>query len=624
MANLDSPPSWELDTEYTSFDCLEWRSDVELVESSILKLQELSKRASDFIYTPVALTASEQQMLIQILRESHVVYEAASDRNSNCLTYANCLAATDVTNDEANRISNQRQKCGSDLWLAYQAQALYLMRATPELFAEYIDDPRLSGSRFYWEQRRLHEGPFLLSEAEESLLTGLSLPGFSDWSSLYDKISGTMRVEIVQADGATQTVGLAEAQALIKQADANTRRLAWEGIQKAWTLHREPAAAVLNALSGWRLELVKRRSVVAPAGAGSVRQWDFLSEPLARARVERETLEAMVEAVRLNLAPLRRILGLMSRLHGRTKMDPWDLLAPCPTAAPVTENFAQGFQKVVGAFSSVAPEFGQFATMMLDRGWIESRVLPNKRGGAYCTRFAKSGHPRVFQTFMGSYADVSTLAHELGHAYHGWIMRDLPRLERNYPMPLAETASIFAEAALADHVLAKAELSTERLAILYAEMESAVGLLLNIMARFEFERSLYQRRQTGILSAQDLSQLMDSAWTHWYGEALSQNDKMFWASKLHFHLSRVSFYNFPYTFGYLFSLSLYSRRFEAGEGFFNHYKGLLRDTGRMTAEQLVDKHLGEDIRTTEFWQKSLTTVHHKAQLFEELVNKICP
>jgi len=559
-------------------------------------------------------SAEEQSLLIELLVKSYHGFDHARVLLQNCSVYASCLSSTDMKNEAAHKLLYQTQALTVELNQACQAQTLFMTRAPDFIFEAYIQEPTVTASRFVWEQRRKQERDLSLTEAEESLLSSLSVPGMMAWGKLYDKICGTMRVDLKVPGAKSEIIGLAQAQSLTKQGETERRRAAWDGIQEAWSVHEESAAAILNSLTGWRLEVVKRRS--------GVRKIDYLHEPLSRARIERRTLEAMYEAVLKNVEPMRATLRAMAGLHGKKQMDPWDLLAPSPVNSSGSRDFDSGLKCIVDSFSSVAPEFGDFVTMMRDRRWIEARVLPNKGGGAYCTRFPKSQTPRVFQTYMGSIMDVSTLAHELGHAFHGWVMRDLPNSQQAYPMTLAETASIFAETVLSDHLFESTQNREEKIDVAYAQAENAVSLLLNISARFDFEKSLNERRMLGVLSPEDLREMNDQAWTKWYGDSLSRNDKMFWASKMHFHMARLSFYNFPYTFGYLFALSIYARREEFGPDFMSRYVEILRDTGRMTAEDLIRKHLGEDIRTVEFWQKSLDVVRDKVDVFQALVSAV--
>jgi oligoendopeptidase F len=274
--------------------------------------------------------------------------------------------------------------------------------------------------------------------------------------------------------------------------------------------------------------------------------------------------------------------------------------------------------QIKNSFAKVSSELSDFVQMMEDKKWIEARVLPNKMTGAYCTGFAKSKTPRVYMTYMGSRKDISTLAHELGHAYHSWVMRDLPLAEQDYPMTLAETASIFAETVLNDTLLDAARTKEEKIEFAWSAVSNALSLLLNIPARYVFEKSFYEKRQERSLNVEEFKGLMDKAWTDCYGDLLSENDKMFWAHKLHFAITGVSFYNFPYSFGYLFSLSIYARKEKYGAEFMDKYKALLLDTGRMSAEDLIQKHLGEDITEPKFWQKPIDTVIQQLEQFKQL------
>ncbi|HAS62158.1 MAG TPA: oligoendopeptidase F, partial [Vibrio sp.] len=240
--------------------------------------------------------------------------------------------------------------------------------------------------------------------------------------------------------------------------------------------------------------------------------------------------------------------------------------------------------------------------------------------GAYCTKFAATRSPLVFMTWGGSRSDLMTLAHELGHAFHNWVMRDMPLCQTRYPMTLAETASIFAENIVRDYLLSKAETREEQIEMLWEELSSAYALMINIPVRYEFEKRFYEQRQEGELSAEQLCQLMSDTWKEWYGDSMSEADSYFWASKLHFSISEVSFYNYPYLFGYLFSKGVYAQRESKGEQFYTDYVELLRDTGSMMAEDVVERHLGMDLTQTDFWQQSIDMLNEKLTQFEALLS----
>lgn len=218
-----------------------------------------------------------------------------------------------------------------------------------------------------------------------------------------------------------------------------------------------------------------------------------------------------------------------------------------------------------------------------------------------------------------------TLAHELGHAFHSWQMRDMPRPQVSYPMNLAETASIFFETVVGSKLLEQAESAEERFNILWGEAESAQAFLLNIPARYRFEEAFNVKRKNGSLSVNEIDEMMVAAWERYYGDALSSKKRVgvFSQSKLHFYLTGISFYNWPYSFGYLFALGVYAK-YENGnrDVFAKMYRELLRDTGRMDAENVVEKHLGGRIDEKRFWDDAISVAEHKVMLLEKVAAEI--
>ena len=265
---------------------------------------------------------------------------------------------------------------------------------------------------------------------------------------------------------------------------------------------------------------------------------------------------------------------------------------------------------------------GEFVRMMAEKRWIEGTVGERKRPGAYCTGFAKSRTPRVYMTYTGGASDVITLAHELGHAYHSWVMRDLPDCQRRYGMSLAETASTFGESIVRGALLERAATPAEEIAIVWEEASALVAFILNIPARFDFEKTLYEARAERPLRPAELNEMMSASWGKWYGDTLAEPDPLFWASKLHFYISGLSFYNFPYLFGYLFSLGVHARRDSFGAEFFPRYEALLLDTGRMTAEDLAARHLEVDLTRPDFWRGTVAALGSRIDRFEELVDQV--
>jgi len=413
-----------------------------------------------------------------------------------------------------------------------------------------------------------------------------------------------------------QRMGLAQAAGLMQKPDDTLRRNAWSAINSAWTEHEEACAAAINAIAGWRLELCSKRSGEKPV--------HFLDAPVHMNRITRPTLDSLLAAAEQFRPLAQRAAKLQAVCYGKDALGPWDNRAPAPVLdaaddAPIP--FDTAIEIIADAYGQVDPSLGDFVHMMVDQGWIEGTVGGSKRPGAYCTSFRKFRTPRVYITYSGGASDVITLAHELGHAYHGWVMRELPDSQLSYGMSLAETASTFGETLVRDAMLQRADSLQTRLNVIWEDMAALVAFVLNIPTRFEFERRFYEARAERPLQPQELKALMSEAWEHWYGEAISEPDPMFWASKLHFYISELSFYNFPYLFGYLFSLGVYGSRERLGGEFFARYQALLKDTGRMPAEELAQAHLDADLTKPEFWCETLEKLEPRVDEFEAVVQE---
>ena len=608
-------PAWNNSTEYPSISSNEFVHDLAQLDQLIKQIASMGPSLKALIAKADADPAGDHDHLISELQAHSELENQANTLLSSLFTFVRCEKDIDGTNADAIRMNGLLAEKRAHFMTAITPARLYLDRAPETLVTRYLLHEHTASEEFSLRQSRALNDT-ALSEEEQTLLEQLRTHGFDSWSNLYSQLASSLRLSVAGVNGGpAEEMGLAQAAGLIRHPSEPQRKAAWTAIQTAWRANEIPCAAILNGLAGWRLTTYRRRS--------HTRRVDYLDFPIHQARIKEETLEAMMSAVS-EARPLgQRAMRAIARGLGKRQLDPWDLLAPAPvhmTGSPA-RTFKEGLGIIRDAFAKVDPNLADFVNTMEKNRWIEGRVLPSKQQGAYCTRFAKSHTPRVFQTYMGSISDIRTLAHELGHAYHAWVMRDLPSVLHRYPMTLAETASIFAETAFAEH-LGKSGDKRSELEIAWQDAESAAGFLLNIPARFDFERSFYDRRQTAaVVGPQELGELTDTAWRHWYGDTLSETDRQYWMTKLHFSMSSVSFYNYPYTFGYLFSLSIFAMKDLLRAGFMPMYMGLLRDTGRMTAEALAQRHLNEDITKPEFWKRSLVVVEKQVARFEALLPK---
>lgn len=594
-------PKWNLTVAYRDLNDEKIQQDIELVKKSIQLLEGFA----------------QDRQQVSTIQNAIQTKEAASTLLATMNTVATCYASTNATNSQAKTMIGRLAQLASELEQAFTPYSDTLAHANSE-FVEHVlhhPDPAVAGQGFQISLLQ-REAKTQLSVTEEQLLTAMQVDGRDAWGRLYDNITGSLQVELETKEG-SEILGFSQAASLLYGGEFAKQEAAWKGIQVGMTKHKDSFAAILNALAGWRHNEAKKRAYQSEV--------HFLDDSLKANRIERATLDAMMTA-----AEKRKDVGqlagrLMASVHGLDAMTPWNHLASMPTlgdAAAQSYSFDEAIDVIKDAFASVNGEMAEFVQLMVDNGWIDAEPSDNRRLGAYCTKLSATRTPLVFMTWGGSRSDLLTLAHELGHAFHNWVMRDLPLCQTRYPMTLAETASIFAENVVRDHLLANAKTAEEQLEMLWEELSSAYALTINIPVRYEFEKRFYEQRLDGELDAEQLCELMSATWEKWYGDSMTGSDPYFWASKLHFSISEISFYNYPYLFGYLFSQAVYAQRDEKGNAFFDDYISLLRDTGSMLAECVVERHLGQDLANEAFWLQGIGKIEEKVRLFERLLLEV--
>ncbi|MEZ8086736.1 M3 family oligoendopeptidase [Vibrio sp. 1S139] len=593
-------PSWDLSIAYSDLNDAKIEQDIELIQQCIELLN----------------LHVEKRHIILAMQNAIQTSEAAGTLLSTINTFATCHASVDATHTEAKALLGRVAKLNSEMSQAFSPYEDTLIHAEPEFIDAVLEHESadVAGQRFAIESSRKLASS-RLSVAEEQLLAAMKVDGRDGWGRLYDNLTGSLKLSL-KLDGEEEALGFSQAASLLYGSEFDKQEPAWRAVQGAMKTHQESFASILNALAGWRLTENKKRSKISDV--------HFLDPSLHGSRIVPETLDTMMSVAKANRAVGQKAGLLMARVHGLDEMKPWNHLAAMPPLGDAESKvypFDEAIDVIKTAFAEVNPEMADFVALMVDNGWIDAAPAANKRLGAYCTKFAATRTPLVFMTWSGSRSDLMTLAHELGHAFHNWVMKDMPLCQTRYPMTLAETASIFAENIVRDHLLKQAQTRNEKLEMLWEELSSSLALMVNIPVRFEFEKAFYEQREKGELTAQQLCDLMETTWKEWYGDAMTEADPYFWASKLHFSISQVSFYNYPYLFGYLFSKGVYAQRDAKGEQFYGDYVSLLRDTGSMMAEEVVQKHLGMDLTQADFWQQSIDMVKVQIDEFERLLDQ---
>ena len=445
----------------------------------------------------------------------------------------------------------------------------------------------------------------LLPEAIEESVLRMQLTGGEAFSQLQEKLEATLTVAY-----RGEEIPLSAARALAYDADASVRRDAYRAELAAYRKVELPMSACLNSIKAEGQTLARLK------GYDGV-----LAMTLAESRVDRQTLDAMLGAIREALPELRRYFKAKARLLGHASGLPfYDLFAPVGSSAR-TYTIEQARDLLLAVFGRFCPDMGDMMKTAFDEGWIDVYPRAGKCGGAFCSGCQSLNISRILTNFAGSLSDVSTLAHELGHAFNDLMLHAMPRMMIDVPMPLAETASTFNETLLAAELRANAA-PQEELLLLDAELMETTQTIVDIYSRYLFEQNVVAAQDDHAPSAAELKQLMLDAQQDAYGDGLDPTLRhpYMWACKSHYYSTGTHFYNFPYAFGCLFARGLYARYRQEGDAFVPVYCDLLARFGGDTVAG-VAASVGIDVRTPEFWRGALESVITDVKRFEALASR---
>ena len=522
--------------------------------------------------------------------------------------YVHGLVTTDSYDTAARRMQSalepldvrmERQEVRFRGWIGRVAE-------DPARLEAALAAPGVAAEHAFFLRETAEQSRYLMPEAEEALAAELSMSGARAWERLRGVVTSQLQAPFAR-DGHEETLPITVIQGYRTHPDAAVRRQAYEVEQKAWESVQEPLAACLNGIKGTVITLFRRRG-----------RQDALHESLDQARIDRETLEAMLGAMRAAFPTFRRYWRAKAERLGHEALPWWDLFAPVGSAER-RYAFSEARDMIVAELGAFHPRLGRFVEHAFRARWIDAEPRAGKRGGAFCMRVPGPKESRVLCNYDGSLDEVLTLAHELGHAYHNECLREKTPLQRLTPMTLAETASIFNQTIMTDAVLARAEDPQEELAILEAFLTDAGQVVVDITSRYLFEGEVFDRRAEAELSAQDLCEIMLRAQRDTYGDGLDERylNPYMWAWKPHYYSSGLSFYNYPYAFGLLFGLGLYARYREEGQPFLADYDRLLASTGEARAAELAAR-FGIDLRSPAFWESSLDVVARRVERYVAL------
>jgi pepF/M3 family oligoendopeptidase len=444
----------------------------------------------------------------------------------------------------------------------------------------------------------------LMSPAEESLAAELNVSAGSAWSRLYNNVASQLLVPIA-IDGQPPELPISALRNLAYEPDRDTRRRAYEAELAAWQRAALPLAAALNSIKGEVNTLSRRRGWADPLDAA-----------LFDNRIDRQTLDAMMDAARDSFPDFRRYLRAKARMLGLEQLAWYDLFAPVG-ASTRAWTYAEASAFIVEQFGSYSQRMSDFAARAFRENWIDAEPRPGKRDGAFCMPLRRD-ESRILSNYQPGFKSVLTLAHELGHGYHNLNLARRPELNRDTPSTLAETASIFCET-IVRHAVMRHAGPQEQAEILEGALMNACQVVVDITSRFLFESRVFDGRRQRDLSIDELCALMEQSQRETYGDGLDQQalHPYMWAAKGHYYNTGNSFYNFPYMFGLLFGLGLYAIYQRDPEAFQAGYDDLLASTGMADAATLAAR-MQIDTRSPAFWRASLDIIRADIDRFEAL------
>ncbi|WP_084315581.1 M3 family oligoendopeptidase [Clostridium hydrogeniformans] len=585
--------TWSLNELYTGFDSKEYKSHMEEVVHIINNMKEFGEKFLTNVDNSVEKIEAflrYKKDFSNIMGRLYAFSSLSISANSKDNIAKKEMDKIDKLQIEVTTLNVQFTK-----WINTLEDLDKILEENEE-FKEYI---------FILKEIR-NNGRYILSEEEELLIANMSLTGGSAWSDLRNNITANHMVD-VNIDDKIQRKSINEVKNMAFSYDKNLRKEAHEGEEKSNEGIEEVIASCLNGIKGEAITLCNIRGYDSP-----------LQKTLIDSRMDEKILDNMLEVMRDGLKHFEKYFLKKAELLGyEGKLPYYERMAPIGESKK-EYSYEEAMEFIVKHFNSFSKDMGDLAYRAFSNRWIDSEVREGKRGGAFCSNLHCIKESRILSSYNGSLKNVCTLAHELGHAYHGHVLGSESVLNTRYPMPLAETASIFCETLVRNAALKEAS-KEEAMAILDAELVNSSMVIVDIYSRFLFEKEVFERRKQGKLSSKEINEIMLWAEKEAYGDAIDEStlDKYAWIHKPHYYFTERHFYNFPYAFGLLFSKGLYNMYLKEGEVFIDKYNSLLRLTGKASIYD-VAKFIGIDLYNKDFFKESLDIIIEDINKFLEL------
>lgn len=581
--------TWDLTILYNGFDDPKFSEDMTAIDGVIAEICEFSNNAATLGAKELLLKYIELQTKISSLAEKLFIY-------------ANLRYSANTADSEAASVMGVLM--GKMSALAAPGAAINKVIAQIDNLPEIISSDSTLSEHSYILTKIKEDSRHLLSDAEESLFAEMNISGASAWSDLQSSLTSSLKVNYRGEDITLSTV-----RNLAYDPDADVRRDAFDAEIKAYPAIETATAFALNSIKLQVIGEARRRGYASP-----------LDKALSDSAMKRETLDALITAMNEYMPAFRKYLRAKAKALGHEGGLPWyDLFAPMGKSdKKYTTDEAREY--LLGIFAKFDTELHDMVKDAFDNAWIDFFPREGKVGGAFDCAVHSAGQSRVLTNFDGSFSDIVTLAHELGHSFHDRQVYKNSPLNREYSMPVAETASTFNEVLVMNTAIAECEDKETKLALIESQLMDATQVIVDIYSRYLFETSVFENRPTEFLSPARMCELMLDAQKQAYGDGLDENQlhPYMWLCKGHYYSGGLSFYNYPYAFGALFARGIYAKYLEEGKPFVQTYKQMLRATGTNNVEDAA-KVCGIDLTDVNFWRSGLASMAKQIDEFCELV-----
>lgn len=587
---------WSLDELYTSFESKGYIGDLE-------RLDELIKDFADWSEKNLKTTEKAAHKIETYLKKLIDL----TNLFTKLISFASLTSAVDAKNELALKYLDKLQIKYTETTKPFN-QFKSFIASIDDLDRVIETSEFLKEHSFYLKEIKL-DTKYQLSQEEEILIAKMKNTGSKAWAKLQNMVTSTLLVDI-EIDGEVKNLPLPVVRNMAYSADKNLRKKAYEAELKAYEKIEETSAACLNGIKGEVITLCELRGYKSP-----------LEETLIKSRMDEDILNAMFTAIKESLPAFHKYFRKKAELLGHKNGLPfYDLFAPIGSMNR-TFTYEEAREYIVNNFRTFSHKLAAFADRAFENKWIDAEPREGKRGGAFCSNLHPIKESRIMANFDGSFSNVITLAHELGHGYHGLCLTEESILNSKYPMPLAETASIFCETIVVNAALEEAS-EEEKLSILEASLQDAGQVIVDIYSRFLFEDEVFERRKDHSLTVKELKDMMLEAQKKAYGNGLDHAylHPYMWVNKSHYYSAERNYYNFPYAFGQLFSKGLYVKYLENKEAFVKKYDEFLRETGKNNIND-VAKIMDIDVYSVDFYRSSLNLIEEDIEKFVELADK---